>query len=48
MNAGVYCIDSDNLLRLNQKFVSIEKLKVLTSNNDFFLQNEKNTKIFLL
>lgn len=24
MNAGVYCIDSDNLLRLKQKFVSIE------------------------
>ncbi len=34
-------LEINNLRLKGEKFVSIKKLKVLTSNNDFFLQNEK-------
>ncbi len=38
---GKNLFEINNLRLKGEKFVSIEKLKVLTSNNDFFLQNEK-------
>ena len=38
---GKNLLEINNLRLKGEKFVSIKKLKVLTSNNDFFLQNEK-------
>ena len=38
---GKNLFEINNLRLKGEKFVSIKKLKVLTSNNDFFLQNEK-------
>tara|TARA_B100000941_G_scaffold289121_1_gene267399 strand:+ start:1105 stop:3276 length:2172 start_codon:yes stop_codon:yes gene_type:complete len=38
---GKNFLEINNLRLKGEKFVSIEKLKVLTSNNDFFVQNEK-------